>query len=115
MSNGFLYTSFHYLQQLSKDHVINEVLHQEYAKRKGAPDGATFESIAKEFTESNKELPHIKFDGHTTSLEVPKNTNCELFFTNKIDINIMRHGRKKLIRYQMQSIGCLWYLNHFLV
>ena len=86
MSNGFLYTSFHYLQQLSKDHVINEVLLQEYAKRKGALDGATFESIAKEFTESKKELPHIKFDGHTTSLEVPKNTNCELFFTNKIDI-----------------------------
>ena len=83
MSQTTLYSTGHYLQTiLKRDNVVYNLVSNEAKQRKLQ----TYETIEKEFVERGFEVPHVQQVGDMTSLVVPKNKYCRLFFNNMIDI-----------------------------
>ena len=82
--NSMFSTGF-YLRLLTREDVVSRVIQTEFERRKTH----LLAAIEKEFVEKAYEVPYVRQVGDMTSLVVPRNSSCRLFFNNMIDI---RHG-----------------------
>ena len=83
MSHSMLYSTGYYLQtMLSLKNIVYSLVHPEALKRKNQ----SYDEIEKEFFDKGFEVPHVRVVDNMTSLVVPKNKNCRLFFNNMIDL-----------------------------
>ena len=85
MELNSMYSTGFYLRLLTRENVEHRVIQSEFERRKTS----LLAAIEKEFAEKGYEVPYVRQVGDVTSLVVPKNTSCRLFFNNMIDI---RHG-----------------------
>ena len=82
MELNSLYSIGFYLRLLSRENVVRRVIQDEFEKRKTH----LLASIEKEFVENGYDVPDVRQVDDVTSLVVPKNTSCRLFFNKMIHI-----------------------------
>ena len=85
MELNSMYSTGFYLRLLTREDVVSRVIQTEFERRKTH----LLAAIEKEFVEKAYEVPNVRQVGDMTSLVVPRNISCRLFFNNMIDI---RHG-----------------------
>ena len=82
MALNSIYSTGFYLRSLTRENVVHRVIQAEYEKRKSHLPAL----IEKEFAENGYDVPYVRQVDDVTSLVVPKNTVCRLFFNNMVDI-----------------------------
>ena len=83
MELNSMYSTGFYLRLLTRENVVKRVIQAEFERRKIR----LISSIEKEFVDKCYEVPYVRQVGDMTSLVVPKDTSCRLFFNNMIDIH----------------------------
>ena len=92
MALNSMYSSGFYLRLLTRENVVRRVIDDEFEKRKTH----LLTSIEKEFVENGYEVPYVRQVDDVTSLVVPKNTSCRLFFNNMIDIRTVSSEKEHI-------------------
>ena len=82
MEQNSIYSTGFYLRLLTRENVVRRVIPAEFERRKTQ----LLASIEKEFVENGYDVPYVRQVDDLTSLFVPKNISCRLFFKNMIDI-----------------------------
>ena len=90
LSQSSVYTAGNYLENiLSFGKIMDFVVNAEMERKKKLDvsiEDCSFETVQKEFWSLEKSVPYIEQAVEMTKLVVPKNTYCELYFNNMIDI-----------------------------
>ena len=92
MELNSMYSTGFYLRLLTRESVVGRVLQAEFERRKTH----LLASIEKEFVENGYDVPYVRQVDDMTSLVVPKNTSCRLFFNNMIDIRAVSSEKENI-------------------